>query len=59
MAHSISGHRSVLHTADLRIQAWAPTRDGCIKQAVLCTVESFLDTSLASPTRPRRSRLTT
>lgn len=31
------------HTADLRIEAWAPTRDGCIRQAVLGTVESFLD----------------
>lgn len=38
-----SGHRSVPHTADLRIEAWAPTRDGCIRQAVLGTVESFLD----------------
>lgn len=34
-----SGHRSVPHTADLRIEAWAPTRDGCIRQAVLGTVE--------------------
>lgn len=46
------------HTADLRIEAWAPTRDGCIKEAVLGTIESFLDTALAYPKRTRRSRLT-
>jgi protein archease len=58
MADSISGHRSVPHTADLRIEAWAPTRDGCIRQAVLGTVESFLDTSMACAKRTRRCRLT-
>ncbi len=58
MVDSASGHRSVPHTADLRIEAWAPTRDGCIRQAVLGTVESFLDTSLAYPKRTRRCRLT-
>ena len=57
MAHSASGHRSVPHTADLRIEAWSPTRDGCIKEAVLGTIESFLDTSLAYPQRTRRCRL--
>jgi SHS2 domain-containing protein len=31
MADSGSGHRTVPHTADLRIEAWAPTRDGCIR----------------------------
>ena len=29
------------HTADLRIEAWALTRDGCVKPAALGTVESF------------------
>ncbi|KAA8968804.1 archease [Mycobacterium sp.] len=43
------GHRSVPHTADLRIEAWSPTRNGCIREAVLGTVESFLDTSSAQP----------
>jgi SHS2 domain-containing protein len=57
MAHSASGHRSVPHTADLRIEAWSATRDGCIKEAVLGTIESFLDTSLAYPQRTRRCRL--
>jgi SHS2 domain-containing protein len=57
MAHSASGYRSVPHTADLRIEAWSPTREGCIKEAVLGTTESFLDTSLAYPQRTRRCRL--
>jgi protein archease len=56
MAHSGSGHRTLPHTADLRIEAWAPTRDGCIRQAVLAAVESFLDLSSAHAdhTRVRR-----
>jgi SHS2 domain-containing protein len=48
----------VPHTADLRIEAWAPTRDGCIREAVLGTVASFLDTSAAQPNRTRVRRLT-
>ncbi|WP_077490971.1 archease [Sinomonas mesophila] len=52
-----SGHRSVPHTADLRIEAWAPTREECIAQAVFGTVESFLDTSTAARHRTRRGRL--
>lgn len=54
---NVSGHRLVPHTADLRIEAWAPTRDGCIRQAVLGAVESFLDTSSARPDRARVRRL--
>lgn len=46
------------HTADLRIEAWAPTRDGCIRQAVLGTVASFLDTSKAHPNHTFLRRLT-
>jgi SHS2 domain-containing protein len=48
----------VPHAADLRIEAWAPTRDRCIRQAVLGTVESFLDTSSAYADRGRVRRLT-
>ncbi len=58
MAERTSGHRSVPHTADLRIEAWAPTRDGCIREAVLGTVASFLDTSTAQPNHTRVRRLT-
>ncbi len=53
-----SGHRTVPHTADLRIEAWAPTRDGCIRQAILGTVESFLDRSSAKTQQTRRCRVT-
>ena len=58
MAEQTSGHRSVPHTADLRIEAWAPTRDGCIREAVLGTVASFLDSSSAQPRHTRLRRLT-
>ena len=53
-----SGYRTVPHTADLRIEAWAPTRDGCIRQAVLGMVASFLDTSSARPNHTLVCRLT-
>jgi SHS2 domain-containing protein len=58
MAGIGAGHRGVPHTADLRIEAWAPSRDGCIRQAVLGTVESFLDISSARPHRSLSRRLT-
>jgi SHS2 domain-containing protein len=51
------GHRSVPHTADTRIEAWAPTRDGCIAEAVTGLVASFADTSSidAGGARPVRT----
>jgi SHS2 domain-containing protein len=58
MTDKESGHRSLPHTADLRIEAWAPTRDGCIGQAVLGAVESFLDISSAQAQHTRRRRVT-
>ena len=39
------GHRSVPHTADLRFEAWGPTREDCIAEAVRGLVESFADVS--------------
>jgi hypothetical protein len=41
------GHRTVAHTADLRVEAWAPSREQCIAEAVLGTVAAFVDTSSA------------
>jgi SHS2 domain-containing protein len=35
------GHRTVPHTADLRIEAWGPTREECIAEAVRGLVDSF------------------
>jgi|SRR5271166_119150 len=58
MVDNTSGHRSVPHTADLRIEVWSPSREGCIGEAVLGTVESFLDTSLARAQRIRQCGLT-
>jgi len=38
---SPAGHRTVPHTTDLRIQAWAPTREECLAEAVRGLVDSF------------------
>jgi len=35
------GHRTVPHTADLRIEAWGQNREECIAEAVLGLVDSF------------------
>lgn len=40
-----SGHRSVPHTADLRIEAWGPTREDCTAEALRGLVESFAEVS--------------
>jgi SHS2 domain-containing protein len=45
------GHRTVPHTADIRIEAWAPTRDACLAEAVAALVSSFADTTDARPGR--------
>ncbi|MEU9125001.1 archease [Streptomyces sp. NPDC048506] len=42
---SASGHRSVPHTADLCIEAWAGTREECIAEAVRGVIGSFTDTA--------------
>jgi SHS2 domain-containing protein len=38
-----TGHRLVPHTADLRIEAWAPTPEQCVAEAVRAMVRSFTD----------------
>ena len=35
------GHRTVPHTADLRVEAWAPTREACLAEAVRGLVDRF------------------
>ncbi len=37
------GHRTVPHTADLRVEAWAATREQCLAEAVRGLVDSFAD----------------
>ncbi|WP_149263414.1 archease [Actinomadura sp. K4S16] len=49
MSHPGSGHRGVPHTADLRIEAWGPTRERCVAEAVAGLVESFADVSGVRP----------
>jgi SHS2 domain-containing protein len=43
------GHRTLPHTADLRLEAWAPTREACFAESVAGLVESFADTAGAKP----------
>ncbi|WP_020659151.1 archease [Amycolatopsis benzoatilytica] len=50
MTGSGEGHRTVEHTADLRIEAWAPTREQCIGHAVAAMVESLLGSRLPAAT---------
>jgi SHS2 domain-containing protein len=33
----------VPHTADVRIEAWAPDREGCVAEAVTALVDTFVD----------------
>ena len=42
------GHRLVPHTA--RFEAWAPSRDQCLAEAVLALIEGSADTSHATAT---------
>lgn len=49
MAKPPAGHRSVPHTADARVEAWAPTREHCVAEAVAALVELFVDVSGARP----------
>jgi len=51
------GHRSVPHTADLRIEAWGPAREDCLAEAVRGLVESFADTSGIAPQRAIKRHL--
>lgn len=37
------GYRASPHTADIRIEAWAPSRDRCVAEAVTALVASFAD----------------
>ncbi|MGC5022921.1 archease [Micromonospora sp. DT47] len=43
------GHRRVPHTADVRIEAWAPDREGCLAEAVTALVETFVETADVRP----------
>lgn len=52
-----TGHRTAAHTADLRIESWAPTREECMTQSALGLVDSFADIAGARPRRDAGVRL--
>ncbi len=37
------GHRSVPHTGDVRIEAWAPSREQCVGEAVTALADSVAE----------------
>lgn len=49
--HTPAGHRQLPHTADLILEAWAPTREECIAEAVQALVECVADVGSATVTR--------
>ena len=55
---SAAGHRTVPHTADLRIEAWAPTREECLAEAVHGLVDSFAVVAGRAPSGRARRHLT-
>ncbi|WP_377272649.1 archease [Peterkaempfera sp. SMS 1(5)a] len=56
-ARPAAGHRSVPHTADSRIEAWAPDRERCLAEAVAGLVSSFADVPQAAVRRTATVRL--
>lgn len=53
----ITGHRVLPHTADVRIQAWAPTSAECIAEAVRAMVKGFADLSRVGDCTVRTIRI--
>ncbi len=45
------GHRTLPHPADIVIEAWGPSREICLAEAVMGLTGSFVDFSRASPLR--------
>lgn len=45
------GHQTLPHTADLMVEAWAPSLAACLAEAVLGMTTSFADTSTIAVTR--------
>jgi SHS2 domain-containing protein len=45
------GHRAAPHTADLRIEAWAPSRQDCVAEALRGLIGSFADVTGAPVAR--------
>ncbi|MDX3243874.1 MULTISPECIES: archease [Streptomyces] len=49
-----SGHRTVPHTADIRVDAWGTSRERCLVEAALGMVECFADVTAVRPTAVER-----
>jgi len=59
LAHGAGqGHRTVPHTTDLRVEAWGPTRESCLNEAVQGLVDSFAVVAAARPRHTAQRRLT-
>ncbi|MDO0909824.1 archease [Streptomyces sp. DT2A-34] len=54
--HGAGGHRAVPHTADIRVEAWAVSRERCLVEAALGMVECFADVTAVRPTSVERVR---
>ncbi|WP_055585367.1 archease [Streptacidiphilus griseoplanus] len=52
-----AGHRSLPHTADSRIEAWAPDRERCLAEAVTGLVGSFSEVPATAERRTATVRL--
>ncbi|MFI2425545.1 archease [Streptomyces sp. NPDC018955] len=52
-----SGHRAVAREDEIRIEAWAASRENCLAEAVAAMVECFADVSGVRPTGVGRIRL--
>jgi SHS2 domain-containing protein len=52
-----SGHRLLPHPADLMVEAWAPTRAGCLAEAARGMVESFALVSADAAGRQHQVRI--
>lgn len=44
------GHRLLPHTADVRLEAWAPSSASCMEEAVAALAEAFVDVAGAGET---------
>jgi SHS2 domain-containing protein len=52
-----SGHRTVPHAEEIRIDAWATSRERCLAEAALGMVECFADVTAVRPTAVERLQL--
>jgi len=49
------GHRALPHPADITVEAWGPTREACLGEAVMALTDSFVDVTNATNAAPLRT----